>query len=96
MNNQIWIMSSAFDQLGLNEVVRKAGEIGVQGLDLCVFRKDGTRDDFVATHLDYDNFSIDTARKTLEKFNQAKLQLSLGAFENLIGGDPTERRKNQL
>jgi sugar phosphate isomerase/epimerase len=95
MNNPIWIMTSAFDQLSLDEVITKAGEIGVQGLDLCVFRKDGTRDDFVATHLDYDNFTPETAKEILEKFNRANLKLSLGAFDNLIGGDPAQRRKNQ-
>ena len=95
MNNQIWIMSSAFDQLGLDGVIQKAVEIGVQGLDLCVFRKDGTRDDFVATHLDYDNFSLNGAKTILDEFNQAGLQLSLGAFENLIGGDPEHKLKNQ-
>lgn len=95
MNNPIWIMTSAFDQLSLDEVITKAEEIGVQGLDLCVFRKDGTRDDFVATHLDYDNFTPDTAKEILEKFNRANLKLSLGAFDNLIGGDPAQRRKNQ-
>ncbi|HLW20361.1 MAG TPA: hypothetical protein VKX33_08560, partial [Cyclobacteriaceae bacterium] len=95
MNNPIWIMTSAFDQLSLDEVITKAGAIGVQGLDLCVFRKDGTRDDFVATHLDYDNFTPETAKEILEKFNRANLKLSLGAFDNLIGGDPSQRRKNQ-
>jgi len=95
MNNPIWIMTSAFDQLNLDEVITKAGSIGVQGLDLCVFRKDGTRNDFVATHLDYDNFTTDTAKEILEKFNQARLKLSLGAFDNLIGGDPSQRKKNQ-
>src|SRR5690554_4291369 len=95
MNNQIWIMTSAFDQLNLDEVIEKASEIGVQGLDLCVFRKDGTRDDFVATHLDYDNFTPETAKEILEKFNQARLKLSLGAFDNLIGGDASQRKKNQ-
>src|SRR5690554_699762 len=95
MNNPIWIMTSAFDQLSLDEVITKAGAIGVQGLDLCVFRKDGTRDDFVATHLDYDNFTSETAKEILEKFNRANLKLSLGAFDNLIGGDPSQRRKNQ-
>src|SRR5690606_12404726 len=94
MNNPIWIMTSAFDQLGLDDVITKAGEIGVQGLDLCVFRKDGTRNDFVATHLDYDNFTADTAKEILEKFNQANLKLSLGACDNLIGGDPAQISKN--
>jgi sugar phosphate isomerase/epimerase len=95
MANPIWIMTSAFDQLNLNQTVEKAIEIGVQGLDLCVFRKDGTRDDFVATHLDYENFGPDQAKALIEKFNAAKLRLSIGAFENLIGGDPIHRVKNQ-
>ena len=95
MANPIWIMTSAFDQLNLDQTVEKAIEIGVQGLDLCVFRRDGTRDDFVATHLDYENFGPEEAKKLIEKFNGAKLRLSIGAFENLIGGDPIHRVKNQ-
>lgn len=95
MANPIWIMTSAFDQLNLDQTVEKALEIGVQGLDLCVFRKDGTRDDFVATHLDYENFGPDQAKELIDKFNRAKLRLSIGAFENLIGGDPVHRVKNQ-
>ncbi len=95
MNNQIWIMTSAFDQLSLDAVIEKAQEVGVQGLDVCVFRKDGTRNDFVATHLDYHNFSLEDAQRLLDKFNRARLRLSLGAFDNLIGGDPEQRLKNQ-
>ncbi|GGF33696.1 sugar phosphate isomerase/epimerase family protein [Echinicola rosea] len=95
MAQPIWIMTSAFDQLNLDEVIKKAHETGVQGLDVCVFRKDGTRDDFVATHLDYDHFTLDTAKEVLDKFNSAKLRLSIGAFDNLIGGDPAQRIKNQ-
>lgn len=95
MNNPIWIMTSAFDQLSLDEAMEKAQEIGVQGLDVCVFRKDGTRNDFVATHLDYQNFGPEDARRLLDKFNRAGLRLSLGAFDNLIGGDPEQRIKNQ-
>ncbi|WP_205500118.1 sugar phosphate isomerase/epimerase family protein [Rufibacter psychrotolerans] len=95
MNNQIWIMTSAFDQLSLDDVMAKAREVGVQGLDVCVFRKDGTRDDFVATHLDYEHFTVDDAKRLLEKFNQHRLRLSLGAFDNLIGGEPAQRQKNQ-
>lgn len=95
MANPIWIMTSAFDQLSLDQIIQKAIEIGVQGLDLCVFRKDGTRDDFVATHLDYENFGPEEAKLLTEKFNGAKLRLSIGAFENLIGGDPVHRVKNQ-
>lgn len=95
MNNPIWIMTSAFDQLELDSVIEKAQEVGVQGLDVCVFRKDGTRNDFVASHLDYEQFGLDAAKRLLEKFNRARLQLSIGAFENLIGGDPAQRLKNQ-
>ncbi|TNF44284.1 MAG: sugar phosphate isomerase/epimerase [Cytophagales bacterium] len=95
MANPIWIMTSAFDQLNLDQTIEKAKEIGVQGLDLCVFRKDGTRDDFVATHLDYENFGPEEAKRLIEQFNRAQLRLSIGAFENLIGGDPVHRVKNQ-
>ncbi|SNS01562.1 Sugar phosphate isomerase/epimerase [Belliella buryatensis] len=95
MDNQIWIMTSAFDQLGLEAVIEKAHEIGVQGLDLCVFRKDGTRDDFVATHLDYDHFGLEESKKLIDQFNTANLRLSLGAFDNLIGGDAAQRKLNQ-
>lgn len=95
MHSPIWIMTSAFDQLTLDQVIQKAQLVGVQGLDVCVFRKDGTRDDFVATHLDYDHFSPDRAKEILEKFNAAGLRLSLGAFDNMIGGEPSQRIKNQ-
>lgn len=88
-------MTSAFDQLSLDEIIIKAGEVGIQGLDVCVFRKDGTRDDFVATHLDYEHFGPDDANTLLDKFNNAGLKLSLGAFNNIIGGDPEQRVKNQ-
>jgi sugar phosphate isomerase/epimerase len=95
MANPIWIMTSAFDQLNLDQTIEKSIEIGAQGLDLCVFRKDGTRDDFVATHLDYENFDAEDANKLIDTFNGVKLRLSIGAFDNLIGGDPVERVKNQ-
>ena len=95
MNNPIWIMTSAFDKLDLDTVIEKGREAGVQGLDVCAFRRDGTRNDFVATHLGYENFGLEDAKKLLDKFNSARLRLSLGAFDNLIGGDPEQRVKNQ-
>ncbi len=94
-NNPIWVMSSAFDRLSLPELIAVTKEIGAQGIDLCVFRRDGTRQDHTATHLDYARFTPDTAKRVLDDFNTANLRLSLGAFENLIGGDPVERVKNQ-
>jgi sugar phosphate isomerase/epimerase len=89
------VMSSAFDKLSLPELIQRTKIIGAQGIDLCVFRRDGTRSDHVATHLDYETFGPDDARRTLQAFREAGLKLSLGAFENLIGGDEGERRKNQ-
>jgi len=88
-------MSSAFDKLTLKELISAAQEIGAQGIDLCVFRRDGTRKDHVATHLEYEQFTVDAAKCLLDDFNAAHLRLSLGAFENMIGGDPAERIKNQ-
>ena len=94
-NNPIWAMSSAFPGLSLEQVIEKTVAIGAQGLDLCVFRRDGTRNDHIATHLDYEHFTPDTARRVIDAFNRAGLSLSIGAFENLIGGDPVQRRRNQ-
>ena len=95
LNNPIWVMSSAFDKLNLNELIETTNEIGGQGIDLCVFPKDGTRQDHTATHLEYENFHLEDAKKLIDQFNEAELKLSLGAFENMIGGDEGQRIKNQ-
>ena len=95
LNNPIWVMSSAFDQLNLEQLIEKTKEAGAQGIDLCVFRKDGTREDHTATHLEYEGFGVEEAKKLIDKFNENKLGLSLGAFENMIGGEEAERVKNQ-
>ena len=95
IQNPIWLMSSAYDQLGQAELLDTASRLGAQGIDLCVFRKDGARADHTATHLDYDGFGPEEAKRTLEAFNNKWLRLSLGAFENMIGGDEGERLKNQ-
>ncbi|MBR1837426.1 MAG: sugar phosphate isomerase/epimerase, partial [Kiritimatiellae bacterium] len=80
MNNQIWIMTSAFPRLTFEQVAEKAREIGAQGMELCVFRRDGTRRDHVATHLPYENFSRDDAARLLDFLGEAKLRVSLGAY----------------
>ena len=95
LNNPIWVMSSAFDQLNLDQLIEKTIEVGAQGLDLCVFRKDGTREDHTATHLDYENFGTEEAKALIDRFNRHKLGVSLGAFENMIGGEEDQRVKNQ-
>lgn len=95
MNNSIWVMSSAFDTLALPHVIKKSQQAGAQGIDLCVFRRDGTRQDHVATHLDYETFDLTAARQTLDVFNEAGLHLSIGAFENCIGDDPEQQLHNQ-
>lgn len=95
MNNQIWIMTSAFPRLSFKQVAAKAREIGAQGMELCVFRRDGTRRDHVATHLPYEKFTRDDAARLLDFLGKAHLRVSLGAYDNLIGGDEAERVKNQ-
>jgi len=95
MNNQIWMMTSAFKPFGLDQIVAKAKEAGVQGLELCVFPRDSTRSDHVATHLDYEKFGASQAKQLLELFQREKLRFSVGSYVNLIGGDPAERVANQ-
>ena len=95
VNNPVWIMTSAFPERSLEELLATAGKLGSQGLELCVFRRDGTRADHVATHLEYEGFSPNDAARVIERFNESGLRLSVGAFENLIGGDEAERVRNQ-
>lgn len=95
MNNPIWIMTSAFKALSLDQVVQKTKTIGAQGMELCVFRRDGTRTDHVATHLDYETFGPDQAKRVLDTCRREGLRFSVGAYENLIGGEPDPRRRNQ-
>ncbi|MFC1585437.1 sugar phosphate isomerase/epimerase family protein [Fibrobacterota bacterium] len=95
MNNQIWVMSSAFPGLSLPELIDQTKEIGAQGIEALVFRREGTRQDHVATHIDYETFGPGEAQGVIDAFNKAGLKLSIGAYENLIGGDPAERKKNQ-
>lgn len=94
-NNPVWVMSSAFAHLDVDALVEVTQEIGAQGIDLCVFRRDGTRTDHTATHLDYDQFSTSDAERLRDQFQSVGLGLSLGAFENMIGGDPGHRVNNQ-
>lgn len=95
MNNPIWVMTSAFPRYTLDEVIKHTKKIGAQGMELCVFRRDGARTDHVATHLDYDSFGPDQAQQLIDTCNREGLRFSVGAYENLIGGDPAQRVKNQ-
>lgn len=95
MNNPIWLMTSAFKGLTLDQVFEKTKAVGAQGMELCVFRRDGTRADHVATHLDYETFGPEQAKRLLARFSQEGLRFSVGAYENLIGGDPAQRLLNQ-
>ncbi len=95
MNNQIWLMTSAFKPYSLDSIIEKAKETGVQGLELCVFPRDATRSEHVATHLDYETFGPEEAKRLLERMNNAYLRFSIGSYENMIGGDPNRRIANQ-
>jgi sugar phosphate isomerase/epimerase len=93
-NNPIWVMSSAFPGRSFEEVIERTREVGAQGIEACVFRHGGTRSDHIATHLDYEKFGPDEARQTVEALNRASLRLSIGAYENLIGGEEKARQAN--
>ena len=95
MNNPIWLMTSAFPGQSFDQVIKRAKSVGAQGLELCVFRRDGTRKDHVATHLDYETFDLDAAKRVVERCNKEGLRISVGAYDNLIGGDEAERVKCQ-
>ncbi|MCP5524348.1 MAG: sugar phosphate isomerase/epimerase [Verrucomicrobiales bacterium] len=95
MNNPIWVMTSAFKPLTLDQIIEKTQAVNAQGMELCVFRRGGSRTDHVATHLDYEAFGPEDAAKLIAKCNAAGLRFSVGAYDNLIGGDPADRVQNQ-
>ena len=95
-NNPIWLMTSAFaSDPDFETVVRRAKQVGAQGLELCVFRRDTDRQDHIATHLDYDNFTAARAKQVIEICNRENLRISVGAYDNLIGGNPELQPVNQ-
>ena len=87
-NNPIWLMTSAFPDDDFDGVVKRALSVGAQGLELCVFARDTNRTDHVATHLDYDNFTPEKAKYVIDTCNRMGFRVSVGAYQNLIGGDP--------
>lgn len=95
MNNPVWLMTSAFPGMPRKDIIEKAGAVGAQGLELCVFRREGTRQDHVATHVDYETFGPEEAQQLINEFNAHSMGFSIGAYENLIGGPAAERVKNQ-
>ena len=95
-NNQVWLMTSAFaSDPDFEAVVKRAKAVGAQGLELCVFRRDTDRADHIATHLDYDNFTPARARQIVEICNRENIRISVGAYDNLIGGNPANQVVNQ-
>ena len=95
-NNPIWLMTSAFAKdPDFESVVKRAKAIGAQGFELCVFRRDTDRQDHIATHLDYDHFTPERARQVIDICNRENLRISVGAYDNLIGGKPELQVVNQ-
>ncbi len=96
MNNPIWLMTSAFaGDKGFEDVLKRAKSVGAQGLELCVFRRGSDRTDHTATHLEYDSFDLAAARNVVRRCNEEGLRISVGAYDNLIGGDPANQIVNQ-
>ena len=94
-NNPIWLMTSAFPGETFEGVLKRAKSVGAQGLELCVFRRDSDRKDHTATHLDYETFDLEAAKKVVARCNETGLRVSVGAYDNLIGGDPAQQVNNQ-
>ena len=94
-NNQIWLMTSAFPGESFEDVLKRAQSVGAQGLELCVFRRDSDRKDHTATHLDYESFTLDDAKRVIDRCNETGLRISVGAYDNLIGGDPKQQINNR-
>ena len=95
-NNPIWLMTSAFAaDRTFDDVVKRAQSVGAQGLEVCVFRRDTDRADHTATHLNYEKFGLDDAKRVIETCNKTGIRISVGAYDNLIGGKLENQVVNQ-
>lgn len=94
-NNPIWLMTSAFPGESFEDVLKRAKSVGAQGLELCVFRRDSDRKDHTATHLDYETFDLEAAKRVVQRCNEEGLRVSVGSYDNLIGGDPAQQINNR-
>ena len=94
-NNPIWLMTSAFPGESFEQVLARAKSVGAQGLELCVFRRGSDRKDHTATHLDYETFDLEAAKRVVARCNETGLRVSVGAYDNLIGGNPENQVVNQ-
>ena len=94
-NNPIWLMTSAFPGETFEQVLGRAKSVGAQGLELCVFRRGSDRKDHTATHLDYETFDLEAAKRVVARCNETGLRVSVGAYDNLIGGKPENQVENQ-
>lgn len=94
-NNPIWLMTSAFPGESFEDVLKRAKSVGAQGLELCVFRRDSDRKDHTATHLDYETFDLEAARRVVQRCNEEGLRVSVGSYDNLIGGDEKQQMANR-
>jgi len=94
-NNPIWLMTSAFPGESFEDVLKRAKSVGAQGLELCVFRRDSDRKDHTATHLDYETFDLESAKRVVKRCNEEGLRVSVGSYDNLIGGDPAQQIANR-
>lgn len=94
-NNPIWLMTSAFPGESFEDVLKRAKSVGAQGLELCVFRRDSDRKDHTATHLDYETFDLEAAKRVVQRCNEEGLRVSVGSYDNLIGGDEAQQINNR-
>ena len=60
-----------------------------------MFRRDSDRKDHTATHLDYETFDLEAAKRVVARCNEEGLRISVGAYDNLIGGKPENQIVNQ-
>ena len=88
-------MTSAFPGETFEQVLQRAKSVGAQGLELCVFRRGSDRKDHTATHLDYETFDLEAAKRVVARCNETGLRVSVGAYDNLIGGKPENQVVNQ-
>lgn len=89
-----WIVSSAYGTLPVDQLVTTVARLGLQGIELCLHRKDNQLDKKNHSPIDYDYFNSEQAAGFLDQLRNNQLGVSLSAYHRILGAPEVEKEKN--
>lgn len=89
-----WLVNTAYGALPADKLMATTASLGLQGIELCLHRRDNQLDKKNYSPIDYDNFNADQAARLLDQLRQYQLGISLSAYHRILGAPAGDREKN--